>query len=123
MAKQVVLVVDDDADTLELMQILVEDIVGASAALASDGKQALQLFEELNPALVILDIKLPLVDGLEVVRQLRAGPAIRHVPIIALTASRKSCQEAMKAGCDDFLEKPFELDYLLEKVRNHLHDR
>jgi len=120
MAKRVVLVVDDDVDTLELLQILVEDIVGVSAVAASDGQQALLLFGELNPAMVILDIKMPGVDGLEVIKQLRSGPASRDVPIIALTASRKSCQEAMAAGCDDFVEKPFELDCLLDKIRNHL---
>ena len=75
MAQPVVLVVDDDADTLELLQTLVEGIVGVSTMPASDGRHALQLFQEVSPALVILDLKMPEVDGLEVIRQLSTTPS------------------------------------------------
>ena len=121
MARPVVLLVDDDADTLDLLRTLVEDIVGVGTVAASDGRQAIQLFEQVSPALVILDIKMPQVGGIEVIRQLRSRQTASYVPIITLTAVTKSCQEALEAGCDDFIEKPFELDHLLDKIRGFLY--
>jgi len=120
MAQPVVLVVDDDADTLELLQTLIEGIVGASTVPASDGRAALQLLEQVSPALVILDLKMPEVDGLEVIRQLRSSSTSAQVPIIALTAMTRARQDALEAGCDEFIEKPFELDRFLDKVRQYL---
>lgn len=92
---------------------------GMEVAVATDGLQALSLFDEFKPELVVLDIRLPGIDGLEVCRRLRARSA---VPIIMLTALGNELDRVvgLEIGADDYLPKPFSFRELLARIRSML---
>jgi len=115
-----VLVVEDEDDHCQLLKEILRSECGASTISAKDGWMALRLAHECHPALILLDLWLPGLNGLDVAGQLKAMPDTRHIPIIALTATCIRAAEAEQAGCDDFVEKPFDLDVLLSRVRYHL---
>lgn len=91
---------------------------GYEIALAYDGQQGVALASSLVPALVLMDMSLPVMDGWEATRRLKADPATRHIPIIALTAHAMAGdrEQALAAGCDDYDTKPIELARLLPKI-------
>jgi len=119
-SNRLVLVVEDDPDIAELVCLILEAALGVGTALATDGKQGLDLVRERRPALVLLDLGLPQLDGCEVARRLKADPATAAIPVVAVTA--RSRGEAMGAGCDDCVGKPFDPDDLIAKVREYLAD-
>jgi two-component system, cell cycle response regulator DivK len=98
---------------------------GFTVVMAIDGAQALVMAVSESPALILMDMSLPVLDGWEATRQLKASPETRHIPIIALTAHAMSADEerARSVGCDDFDTKPIELARLLEKIRMQLEKR
>jgi len=89
---------------------------------AVDGQAALDTAAAEKPDLILMDMSLPVMDGLEATRQVKAAPETRSIPIIALTANAlvEDREKALAAGCDDFDTKPVELPRLLEKIRNKL---
>ena len=91
---------------------------GYEVVVAVDGEQGLALAQSEAPALILMDMSLPVLDGWEATRQLKAAPATAAIPVIALTAHAMSGdrERAMEAGCDDFDTKPIELGRLLEKI-------
>jgi len=91
---------------------------GHDILIAVDGEQALAVVRSQLPQLVLMDMSLPVIDGWEATRRLKAEPSLRHIPVIALTAHAMSGdrERAMEAGCDDFDTKPIELDRLLGKI-------
>ena len=91
---------------------------GYEVVTAVDGVEGVALAVSEAPALILMDMSLPVVDGWEATRQLKASPATRSIPIIALTAHAMSGdrEKALGAGCDDFDTKPVELARLLEKI-------
>jgi len=91
---------------------------GYEVLTAVDGESGLALTKSDTPALVLMDMSLPGIDGWEVTRQLKADPATRAIPVIALTAHAMAGdrEQALAAGCDDFDIKPIELDRLLGKI-------
>ena len=91
---------------------------GYEVTVAVDGEQGVALAQSETPALILMDLSLPVLDGWEATRQLKAAPATRSIPIIALTAHAMSGdrERAIEAGCDDFDTKPIELGRLLEKI-------
>ncbi len=91
---------------------------GYEVVIAVDGQQGVTLAQSEAPDLIVMDMSLPVLDGWEATRQLKAAPATRAVPIIALTAHAMSGdrERAMEAGADDFDTKPVELPRLLEKI-------
>jgi CheY-like chemotaxis protein len=92
--------------------------VGHSVAMAIDGAQAVALALADPPELILMDISLPVIDGWEATRRIRADPATCSVPIIALTAHAMAGERerALAAGCDDFETKPVDLPRLLGKI-------
>lgn len=92
---------------------------GFDTVLATDGQEALNMMESAKPALVLLDMNLPVLDGWSVCRRARAQPHTAHIPIIALTAHAMSAdrERAMAAGCDDYATKPIDFPELLNKIR------
>ena len=99
---------------------------GFEVAMATDGRQGVEMAQAGVYDLILMDMSLPEVDGWEATRQLRAVPATQSVPIIALTAHAMAGDrdKAMEAGCDDYDTKPIELERLLGKIqtlldRNH----
>jgi CheY-like chemotaxis protein len=91
---------------------------GYEVVIAVDGQQGVTLAQAEAPALILMDMSLPVLDGWEATRQLKAAPATRSIPIIALTAHAMSGdrEKAMEAGADDFDTKPVDLERLLEKI-------
>jgi CheY-like chemotaxis protein len=92
---------------------------GYEVAVAVDGGQGVAMAQSQLPDLILMDMSLPVLDGWEATRQLKAAPATRDIPIIALTAHAMSGdrEKAFDAGCDDYDTKPIELPRLLEKIQ------
>jgi two-component system alkaline phosphatase synthesis response regulator PhoP len=104
----VVLVVDDLEDNRELYAYALER-AGFVVATAADGAEAVDEARRILPALVIMDLAMPVMDGWEAVRRIRQIPALEDTPILALTAftDPQSRSSALQAGCDDVLAKPY----------------
>jgi len=91
---------------------------GYEVVIAVDGGQGVALAQTEAPDLILMDMNLPVLDGSEATRQLRAAPATRSIPVIALTAHAMAGdrEKALEAGCDDYDTKPIELERLLGKI-------
>ncbi|HYT93673.1 MAG TPA: response regulator [Gemmataceae bacterium] len=98
---------------------------GYEVLLALDGQQGVDLARTQSPDLVLMDMSLPVIDGWEATRQLRAGETTRTIPIIALTAHALADDrdKALEAGCDDYDTKPIDLPRLLGKIEALLQKR
>ncbi len=121
LAGKTALIVDDDAASLGLYRTLLEN-AGMSVVEARNGLQALRLASERSPDLLITDLRLPLLSGLEVIRRIRGHPACSHMPIVVATAItspeyRRQCEEA---GSNAFVAKPISVLPFLEVVRGCL---
>lgn len=92
---------------------------GYEVVIAFDGGAGIDMAGTESPDLILMDMSLPVVDGWEATRRLKADPATRAIPIIALTAHAMASDrdKALEAGCDDYDTKPVELPRLLEKIR------
>jgi len=95
---------------------------GYEVVIAVDGKQGLAMAQSETPALILMDISLPLLDGWEATRQLKMAPETKAIPIIALTAHAMSGdrEKCIEAGCDDFDTKPVEIARLVGKIETLL---
>jgi CheY-like chemotaxis protein len=107
--KNRILVVEDNLLNLELVTDLLE-AAGFIAYHADTAEEGLRAAHELSPALILMDLSLPGLDGLAATRALRADPTTRHLPIVALTAHAMKGDEALalQAGCDGYLTKPID---------------
>jgi CheY-like chemotaxis protein len=113
---KILLVEDNEMNRDMLSRRLVRR--GYDVAIAPDGEQGLAMARSEAPALILMDMSLPGIDGWEATRQLKAAPETREIPVIALTAHAMSGdrEKAVAAGCDDFDTKPVDLTRLLEKI-------
>ena len=95
---------------------------GFDVVIAIDGGEALEMVVNEKPALILMDMSLPVLDGWEATRRLKADEATRGIPVIALTAHAMSSdrEKCLDAGCDDYDTKPIELKRLLEKMQTQL---
>ena len=98
---------------------------GFEVVIAVDGQQGVALATSERPDVILMDMSLPVMDGWEATRRVKADPATRAIPVIALTANAmvEDREKAMAAGCDDFDTKPVELPRLLEKIRAQLNGK
>ncbi|MDQ1710090.1 MAG: hypothetical protein QOG49_1475, partial [Frankiaceae bacterium] len=114
-----ILVVDDDPDIARFIEINLR-LEGYEVGTAFDGADALTQIGDLQPDLVLLDVMMPRVDGVEVCRRLRADPSTAHLPVIMLTAKSLSADKVvgLTAGADDYLIKPFDTLELVARVRS-----
>ncbi len=119
--RRTVLVADDDADNRILITRLFEG-VGLQVQATRNGREALELIRSRRPDLILTDLVMPVMDGMELVRGLRSDAANSQLPIIAMSASASEYtrEEAMQAGCSAFLSKPLRLAGLLQTVGEHL---
>ena len=115
MAK-ILLIEDNEMNRDMLSRRLVKR--GYEVVVAVDGREGVAKARAESPALVLMDMSLPVLDGWEATRELRADPATRSIPVIALTAHAMAGdrEKALAAGCDDFDTKPIELERLLRKI-------
>lgn len=112
-----ILAVDDTPDNLFLIQTLLEGD-GYQVSLAEDGEAALAQVEKSPPDLILLDVMMPRLDGYEVTRRIRQNQKLPFIPILLITAHRRSSVvEGLDAGADDFIRKPMDVDELLARVR------
>lgn len=109
-----VLVVDDDPDLREIVRIMLH-MSGYDVRCARNGKEALEAVEQAVPAVVLLDMHMPVMNGWECARELRSRYG-RSIPIVVLTAAEHARASVRDAGVDEVLSKPFEMDHLLEVV-------
>ena len=119
-----ILIVDDDPWILRMVSTLLEKR-GYVIHTASDGEEALRRAEEVRPDLVVTDVMMPKMDGWELVRALRARPALALVPVLFLTAlnGEEDRMRGFRLGADDFLPKPFRFEELDLRVQNALKKR
>jgi len=112
-----ILVVDDNEMNRDMLSRRLERR-GYQVVIAVDGAEGVRMAQAEAPALILMDMSLPVLDGWEATRQIKAAPATGGIPIIALTAHAMSGdrEKAIEAGCDDFDTKPVDLPRLLAKI-------
>jgi two-component system, OmpR family, alkaline phosphatase synthesis response regulator PhoP len=118
MAKQKILVVDDEEDILELLRFnLTQE--GFAVACAGSGEEALKLTRLEKPELILLDLLLPGIDGLEVAKRLKNDPSTREIPVIMVTAKGEEADivTGLEVGAEDYITKPFSRKVLIARVR------
>ena len=117
-ADPVVLIVEDHDDTRVMLKTLL-GMFGCHAIEAEDGEQALNAAEKAHPDLILLDMKMPRLDGLTVTRLIRSHPNLHEVPIVAVTgnAAPQFQAEALRAGCNYCIVKPIDFDRLEELIQ------
>ena len=115
-----ILVVEDVEFNRDLIVQLLED--DYEVLTAADGAEGLRLAEQERPDLILMDLSLPVLDGWEVTRRIKANAALRRIPIIALSAHAMTGDEekALQSGCDDYLAKPLDEDLLFTKLAQFL---
>lgn len=116
MTGTILLVEDNELNRDMLVRRLIR--AGMEVISAGDGQQALDLMRSSNPAVVLMDMNLPVMDGWTACRHARKDDAIKHIPIIALTAHASDADRlnALEAGCDDYATKPVDFPGLLIKI-------
>jgi CheY-like chemotaxis protein len=95
---------------------------GFEIAIAEDGERGVEMAQSESPSLILMDISLPVMDGYEATRQIKANPTTRSIPIVALTAHAMSGdrEKCLEAGCDEYETKPVDLPRLLDKIEKLL---
>jgi CheY-like chemotaxis protein len=117
--KKVLIVEDTEFNRDLLVQLLEDDY---EVVVAEDGGAGIEKAQRERPALILMDLSLPVVDGWEATRRIKADERLKSIPIIALTAHAMEGDEekARTCGCDDYLPKPIDENLLFEKLRHFL---
>ena len=120
MRKRILLVEDHEDNRRIARHVLSKG--GYEVIEAETGTAGVEMAEKTRPDLILMDIQLPGLDGYEATRRIKANPALRSIPVIAITSYALSGddQKAREAGCDDYLSKPVSPRVILEKVRAYL---
>jgi two-component system cell cycle response regulator DivK len=118
---KLILVVEDTEDNMQILRDVLK-AAGYSMTEAVNGEEALVAVAKQRPNLILMDIQLPIMDGYEATRRIKADPALKSIPIIAVTSYALSGDEekARAAGCDDFVPKPYSPRQLMAKIRQYL---
>ena len=121
MAGEKILIVDDNPTNLKLVAYLMK-ANGYEVSTAIDADAAIADIQDKRPALILMDLQLPGVDGLELTRRLKADPATRDIIIVAVTAyaMKGDHDKAVAAGCDDYVTKPIDTRSLPDTIARHL---
>lgn len=118
--KKKVLIVEDYEDSRSFLKFLVESY-GYQAVEAADGIEALDSFKRYNPDIVLMDMSLPMVDGLITTKAIRELDATGKIPIIAITAFGNTFhKQALEAGCNDLMSKPLDIDSFEAMLNSYL---
>jgi two-component system cell cycle response regulator DivK len=114
-----VLYVEDNEDNIYMLKNRLSR-KGYTVLIATDGAQGVAMAAAEQPELILMDLSLPVLDGWEATRQIKAAEMTRHIPVIALSAHAMTGdrEKALAAGCDDFDSKPIELDRLIRKMES-----
>ena len=116
-----VLLVEDNEDNLLIYSTILRHS-GYAVVEARDGQAGIDAAKKEHPGLILMDVSIPVIDGLEATRRLKADPATKDIPIIALTAHALASdqQKALEAGCDSYIAKPAEPRAVVAAVREYL---
>jgi two-component system, cell cycle response regulator DivK len=116
-----ILVVEDQPDSRQIIRDMVAG-TDYEIAEAENGEEALTAIAKQRPDLILMDIQLPIMDGYTATRLIKTDPALRSIPIIAVTSYALAVEEkkARAAGCDDYVTKPFSPRQLLAKIRQYM---
>lgn len=119
--KPLILVADDEEDIKVILKVYLES-TGFEVVTAYDGLDATAVAREKKPDLILMDIMMPVIDGIEVTKQLKADAATRDIPVVMLSAAAQSgmIEKAMEAGAADYISKPFEPDKVKEVIEEIL---
>lgn len=122
MQRKKILVVDDEEDLVNFVKLRLQGN-NYQVVAASDGEEALKVFAQEKPDLVLLDILMPKLDGFQVCQKLKADPAAANIPIIMLTAKDRAAdiKLAKESGADAYIIKPFDAVTLLLNIKEQLH--
>jgi CheY-like chemotaxis protein len=113
--KKILIVEDNELNRDLLVQLLEDDY---ELVTTDNGAAGVEMAQQERPDLILMDMSLPVMDGWEATRRLKADGRVKHIPVIALTAHAMSSDEekALAAGCDDYLAKPLDEDLLFDKL-------
>jgi two-component system cell cycle response regulator DivK len=113
-----ILYVEDNDDNVYMLKNRLSR-AGFTVIIATDGAQGVAMATSEKPDLVLMDLSLPVLDGWEATRQIKANPATQHIPVVAITANAMTGdkEKAIAAGCDDFDTKPVDMPRLLGKIK------
>ena len=122
MSRKKILVVDDTEWNRDLIVQLLEEEYSVSEAV--NGEEGVSKAEAEKPDLILMDLGMPVMDGWEATRRIKANSALKHIPVIAVTSHAMVGDEihAREAGCDDYIPKPLNEDELMSKIRKFLDD-
>jgi two-component system, cell cycle response regulator DivK len=121
--KTTVLIVEDNLFTIEICQdMFLDNEIPAELVVAQTGEESIQLAIDLQPALILMDLRLPGMDGVEVTQLLQSNPRTAHIPVWAMTAyvTPEDEQKARDAGCCGYYAKPFRPRIISEHIRSFL---
>ncbi|MET0182102.1 MAG: response regulator [Caulobacterales bacterium] len=121
MAGKTVLIVEDNELNMRLFNDLLEAF-GYRTVKTNEGRQALPLTRQHMPDLIVMDIQLPEISGIDVTKMIKADPALKHIPVLAVTAfaMRGDEQKIREGGCDAYLSKPISVTTFLDTVRRFI---
>jgi CheY-like chemotaxis protein len=116
-----ILVVEDNEMNLQLIKDIIE-MMGHESLAAHNGEEGIELAFREKPDLILMDIQMPGINGLEATRRIKSDPSTSHIPIIALTAMamKGDREKFLGEGCDDYISKPFRLHDVMGKIRRWL---
>ncbi len=119
--KVTILLADDEEDIKIVVRMFLESS-GYEVVTAYDGLDAVEKIRDCKPDLILMDIMMPVMDGIEVTRQIKERDETKDIPVVMLTAAAQSTmvERAMQAGAADYLSKPFEPEHMLEIIKKHL---
>jgi two-component system cell cycle response regulator DivK len=122
--KKLILIIEDNEQALYLLTFILKKH-GYDVIQAHDGREGIELASHIVPALILLDIQLPLLDGYAVARELRSKAALADVPIIAVTsyAMAGDRERILAAGCTSYIEKPIDPDTFMSHIEQYLRIR
>jgi two-component system cell cycle response regulator DivK len=120
MAARTILIIEDQELNRDLLVQILEDFY--AVIVAANGAEGLARAERDHPDLILMDFGMPVMDGWEATRRIKAKPELRDIPIIAITSHAMVGDEAKarQAGCDDYMAKPIHEDELLAKIRHYI---
>ena len=112
-----IVVADDEQDIRDLLAFTLR-FAGHEVLAASNGEEAWQMTQTARPALVVLDVRMPLMNGLETCRRIKADPALRHIPVLFVSAwgQESEIQSGLEAGAVGYVVKPFEPTAIIHRV-------
>ena len=122
MEKSKVLIVEDNELNMKLFHDLLE-AHGVDTIETRDGKEVLELAREHKPDLILMDIQLPEISGLDVTKALKADEELKSIPVIAVTAfaMKGDEQKIREGGCEDYISKPISVTHFLEVIQKYIH--